>query len=231
MKKILNKKAILLLILCIVTLITIVISSVAWYLNNMTTKLQTGQIPIASDRNFKVALTPGGKDVSELSEQNAKIDMGLGAFSNIETGKLAPGTYGQFDLYITSLSDTATGCQLSLIYNYANNSEQGTLPSNVDFSNLLATHLSFSKDADFITNITNNAKLSIALVPEVETKVTIYWKWAYEYEGSDAAQLTPEQLTAKKEVYDSEDSLIGKYIQDINFQLTVEGYQMVPNKQ
>ena len=68
----------------------------------------------------------------------------------------------------------------------------------MDFSNLLTTHLSFSKDADFITNITNNTKLRVALVPDIETKVTIYWKWAYEYEGSDAAQLTPEQLTAKK---------------------------------
>ena len=90
MKKILNEKTILLLILCIVTLLTIVIASVAWYLNNMQTKLQTGQISIASDRNFLVALSQGGKDVSELSEEEKKIDMGLGAFSNIETGKLAP---------------------------------------------------------------------------------------------------------------------------------------------
>jgi len=230
MKKILNEKTILLLILCIVTLLTIVIASVAWYLNNMQTKLQTGQISIASDRNFLVALSQGGKDVSELSEEEKKIDMGLGAFSNIETGKLAPGTYGQFDLYITSLSDTVMGCQFSLVYNYENNSEQGALPTNVDFSNLLATHLSFSTDADFEIILTNTQKMSVALVPDTETKVTIYWKWAYEYEGLDIVQLTPEQLVTKKENYDSEDSLIGKYIQSINFQLTVEGYQMLPNK-
>jgi len=230
MKKILNEKTILLLILCIVTLLTIVIASVAWYLNNMQTKLQTGQISIASDRNFLVALSQGGKDVSELSEEEKKIDMGLGAFSNIETGKLAPGTYGQFDLYITSLSDTVMGCQFSLVYNYENNSEQGALPTNVDFSNLLATHLSFSTDADFETILTNTQKMSVALVPDIETKVTIYWKWAYEYEVLDIEQLTPEQLVTKKENYDSEDSLIGKYIQSINFQLTVEGYQMLPNK-
>lgn len=100
-------------IMFIVSGLVLVGFTIAWYTNNHIPAV-TGMYMSAADMgDVKVALVSGGKDISELTEDERYADIGMAEFVNHDTEKLAPGTYGVTTFYVTPTKSSVTACKIT----------------------------------------------------------------------------------------------------------------------
>lgn len=104
--------------MAMIVVISVIAVTIAWFqlINSAWAKDLT--LKAGSADYIKVALESGGKDVSELEEDQRYIDINMPNFYNVEknaVGKtlMAPGVSGKLNLYITSLHPDVTSCRIN----------------------------------------------------------------------------------------------------------------------
>ena len=205
LKKLMNRKIILLTTTLVVLIITLITVTIAWFESSVLVDSDESSM-ITAKWDFVVSLEPGGTPVT----QTDKISLDVDAFTNVKEGMLAPGTSGVFRLYITSNSEVASGYQIAIDKSNLELivlAEDGT---EQNYSDILQSHFSFYTldDANEKVPITVTQLAKGELVQGVEKEVTIHWEWPYE---ADVSNIPDED--EKKEVinqYDREDTIIGE---------------------
>lgn len=205
LKKLINRKTVLLTTTLVVLIITLITVTIAWFESSVFVNSDENSMSTAK-WDFVVSLTPGGLPVTETD----KISLDVGTFTNVKEGMLAPGTSGAFKLYITSNSDVASGYQIAIDKRNLKlivTSAEGTTQ---DYSNILQSHIIFytldDENRKVIINETQLAKGE--LVQGVEKEVTIHWEWLYEADVSNILEEERKEEAIKQ--YDQEDTLIGE---------------------
>ncbi|WP_167954754.1 hypothetical protein [Anaerosporobacter faecicola] len=227
MKKYINRKTILLSTTLAVLVLTLITVTVAWFESSVFVQSDESTMNTAS-WDFKVSLTAGGEPVKNTD----KINLNVGTFTNVATGKLAPGTSGHFSLFITSNSDVTTGYQIGIdksLLTLIIPAGEGH-DTDMDYSDLLKKHFQFytTNELGEKTYITEAVLAEGNLEIGVEKEVVLYWEWPYEADVSELG--TQEEKDAAIKQYDEEDTFIGENKQYIAGGITVnvKGVQAEP---
>ncbi len=190
--------------------ISIITVTIAWFRLQNSALVKGLELGTYGSDYIKVALKPGGQDVSTLDENARSIDINMPNFYNVEKdsqGKtlLAPGVSGELNLYITALSPNVSQCHINtecIPLFGTEDADQSTLTAEQtqmqeSLKKLVKGHIQFyrnrTKDETTGTysfngligesseNDNTYATLTISLEQKVEKPVTIYWVWFYEY--------------------------------------------------
>lgn len=179
------------------------------------------------------------------------IPVKLTELNNIRENMIAPGAYGPMTFYITALGETITDYSIKvqlayeeeeaaealltqeqrrkieeliskhiMVYTVMERAEDGTGTDSVQFSEPLVYYT--DETASDGTAATGK------LIANREVKAEIYWVWNYEYTdipGNEATVLPggKEELKRRIREYDEEDTLLGNYIDNIWFNVYIQG--------
>ncbi len=183
---------------CVILLILLIASTVAWYVLNRT---GTGRIngTDVSQWDFVVSTEPdaahpiNGGDTIDVFERSI-------ATAEVEQGKLAPGISGSFKLYISCSSDVASHYALlinkeDLIVDISSDTSAQASATALgidqdDLTGYLQEHIRFYKDSRLTEEITALSPLegdidiqddSIKNANGIaEVAVDVYWRWEYD---------------------------------------------------
>ena len=218
-------------IMTIVSVLVLIGFTVAWYGNVFSAFVSGMHLKAAELNNIKIALTPGGDDISVLGEDEKYADIGLQEMTNVETDKLAPGQFGQVTFYVTPSDEGIEYCEIvPEVWIRQGDEEWYPGEENTDASEELLElgrlyeitqrHVVFFEDEAKEIPIENSkiVKWSEADGME-EKKITIYWQWYYEYPFTDLEEenLDEEQKKRLIDLYDAEDTQIGNNITAMKF--------------
>ncbi len=250
LKEFFQEKFILSAVMCMLLALVLVSATYGWYALNNTNKAYGLQLKNGGIGGIKVAVVPGGEDImtegfTKVTKEDkvyAIIPIKLTELTNsIEEGKIAPGAYGPMNFYITALaenvkyysikvqleyepSDKAEEAQKEKIQEIINDHINVYQNKSVDSRGVtsFSNPLTYYKDeADEVTDAKGNLEYN------VEVPVELYWVWNYEvidipdYRGIERFSQTDEKSAIRK--YDEEDTILGNYINDIWFNIYIEG--------
>ncbi|MBR1692637.1 MAG: hypothetical protein IJ711_07670 [Lachnospiraceae bacterium] len=196
MKKKFDQRIVLRIEMIILIVITIIAVTLAWFVLNNHSLVKGMNLTAQDDEYLRVALQPGGEDVDilTLSGNTVEADVQLPYYYNIneinsDRKLMAPGVYGQVDLYITALSPMLKQCSVSVnsIPEFIDSVSENSAQTEA-LGALLDGHIQFyqtrdeeNKGTGYTGLITDENPLVVDLEENVEKKVTIYWIWFYEY--------------------------------------------------
>lgn len=222
------------LVMLIVSVMVLVGVTIAWFSASDNVLARGMKIKAAEPGSLKIALNSGGEDISVLAEDdnpdNEYADIGLAALTNIENGKLAPGAFGKVTFFITP-SKGVTKCNITSLVQI----RQGTgtwypdIEGKTEGSTKIRTlceqvgrHISFYSDEAMTRVIDEDNPYQLIWADgeaETEKEAVIYWIWHYEYPFTqdESDSLTDEQKKALIDLYDEEDTSIGKNISSMKF--------------
>lgn len=242
MKKKLSRETVLKIELLLVLVVTVIAVTIAWFVLFNQAKASGVSLKSSTAEHIRVALVPGGEDVLELSESEAFVDINMPEFYNMDTDMMAPGVYGHFNLYITALSPVATECTIGLNHISEYIEEVMVDEATVaELDKLVAGHIQFytTYENDIYSGVIKpGTHINVPLSYNEEKKVTIYWRWFYEYidipaEGRtlngefyfDPDNFTPGSGYSEDDyvlLYDYADTKIGLGVKKIAFRMDID---------
>lgn len=219
-------------VMTIVSILVLIGFTVAWF-SDVFNVFTTGMhLKAAEMNNIKIALTSGGDDISVLGEDEKYADIGLQEMTNVESDKLAPGQFGEVTFYITPSNEGIEYCEI-IPEVWIRRGEEDWYPGDANTENeeevtqelerlyeITQRHIVFFEDEAMEKQINDLKKVVWSDVDGMdEKKVTIYWKWHYEYPFSELEKetLSDEQEQSLIDTYDAEDTQIGNNITAMKF--------------
>lgn len=177
------------------------------------------------------------------------ISINLKDFENIEEGKVAPGAYGPMPFYITALAENVKSYSIKVQLEYRPSEKvQVTEDEKKEIEAMINDHITvycnkitasdgsarFEEPLTYYTKATEDGTAATgALQYNVEVLAQLYWVWNYEltdipnyqsisrfptYSNTDTAT-----VRSAVRQYDEEDTVLGNYIEDIWFNVYIEG--------
>lgn len=196
MKKKFDQAMVMRMEMIILIVVTIIAITLAWFVLDNHVRKSGLELQAHDLEYLRVALAPDGEDVDilTLSGNTVEADIQLPYYYNINEINsnrklMAPGVYGQIDLYIEPLSPMVHQCSVSInSIPEMIDSLSGQSVSQNGLGDLVDGHIQFyrnrddvHKDTGYTGLITEGDPLVVDLQQGVETKATIYWIWFYEY--------------------------------------------------
>lgn len=250
-----RNKIIQLTVMSILSILMLVGFTVAWFSGDLGAALAKGmQLRAEEQGDIRIALETGGADISTLEGENKYVNVGLEELTNIEfvengtkVYKMAPGAYGQVVFYVTPLKPDVGSCtvvpevrlkdkdgnlvaQDSDVYRIANEhiifyyykagKTTPTLLNMTEVSGADGTRVTMRESAVFPLEWDSTANTGI------EKKITLYWRWDYEYPTDRILPSYQEGIASLGSVssnemlqdeYNREDTTIGNEIKHMNF--------------
>lgn len=227
-------------IMTIVSILVLIGFTVAWFTGVFHIATVGGMhLKAAEMNNIKVALTEGGADISELSEENRYAEIGLQDMLNVPVDKLAPGQFGKVNFYLTPSDADIEYCEI-LPEVWIRQNEGAWYPGEWDTEadseesreaelaleelyEVAQRHIVFFEDETMEKPIDTTRLVEWTEADGKITKqVTIYWQWYYEYPFTEVqlATLTKKEQQELIDEYDAEDTRIGNNITDMKFHFT-----------
>ena len=250
-----RNKIIQLTVMSILSILMLVGFTVAWFSGDLGSALAKGmQLRAEEQGDIRIALKEGGADISTLEGENKYVNVGLEELNNIEfvengvkVYKMAPGAYGQVVFYVTPLKQDVGSCtvvpevrlkdkdgnlvaQDSDVYRIANEhiifyyykagETTPTLLNMTTVSGEDGTRVTMRESAVFPLEWDSTANTGI------EKKITLYWRWDYEYPDDRVLPSYQEGIASLvsvssnemlKDEYNREDTTIGNEIKHMNF--------------
>lgn len=175
------------------------------------------------------------------------ISINLKDFENIESGKIAPGAYGPMTFYITALTESIHSYRIKVQMEYRPSNVQVTPEQKQAIEAMIKDHFSVYKkkyrgtDAEGKSVVRFSDPLTFyeneddkvtdargALKYNEEVMAEIYWVWNYELTdipGYESMDIYKQSQNAREAVrtYDEQDTMLGNYINDIWFNVYIEG--------
>ena len=196
---------------------------------------------------------PALKHVQQDDKVYTVIPVNLLDFSNIQEQMIAPGAYGPLPFYITSLSEAITTYSIKVQLQYDPGGHKITAEQKQLIETMIRDHISIYqtkyeeggvvKFRDPISYYIHSEEEGTAaegtLTPYQEEPVELYWVWNYELTDIPGYQslkrfptynktgLSETDAVVRSAVrqYDEEDTTLGNYLQDIRFEIYIEGGQ------
>lgn len=242
MKKKLSRETVLKIELLLVLVVTVIAVTIAWFVLFNQAKASEVSLKSSTAEHIRVALVPGGEDVLELLESEAFVDINMPEFYNMDAGMMAPGVYGHFDLYITALSPVATECTIG-VKSISDYIEEVIIDEAAvaELDKLVAGHIQFYttyENDNYSGVIKPESVINVPLSYNEEKKVTIHWRWFYEYtdipaEGRtlngefyfDPDNFAPGSGYTEEDyvlLYDYADTKIGLGVKKIAFRMDID---------
>ena len=214
------------------------------------------QLRAEEQGDIRIALKKGGADISTLEGENKYVNVGLEELNNIEfvengvkVYKMAPGAYGQVVFYVTPLKQDVGSC--TVVPEVRLKDKDGNLVAqDSDVYRIANEHIIFYYDKEenggttqTILNMTtvsgkDGTRVTMresAVFPlewdsanhrGKEKKITLYWRWDYEYPTDRILPSYQEGIASLgsvssnemlKDEYNREDTTIGNEIKHMNF--------------
>lgn len=187
-----NENFILRLEMIVLLTVSLIAVTIAWFVLSNFAKVNSLKLQAGDSDYIKVAVSANDVDILQLPETERYVEIGMPEFENTRSGELAPGTYGEINIYVTALNPVVEGCSISVNsvpeYTPDVTAENATV-GKVEIDKLLKGHIQFystcevngDNQRDYSGLITEENPLMIPLTEDIEKKVTIYWVWPYEY--------------------------------------------------
>lgn len=258
-------------VMLVVTATCVITATVAWFTFSVSASVQNMEIQTGDAEVIRVAVTKGGEDVDTIRAegQEPEVAISMPVFANVtQSGEdankkvLAPGTYGSFTIYVTPLKSDITACEILPSFFGSDGTEAGLKYINPDLTEqekqtiaqLVKGHILLFAKCDETTK--KYSKLLTETTPYkydlswdqannvgVETPITIYWYWPYEYEDlpdevetqlsnnddymffePDKIESASENLSTseKSRLYDFADTKIGTNVESVKFHFEVK---------
>lgn len=250
-----RNKIIQLTVMSILSILMLVGFTVAWFSGDLGAALAKGmQLRAEEQGDIRIALKKGGADISTLEGENKYVNVGLEELNNIEfvengvkVYKMAPGAYGQVVFYVTPLKQDVGSCTVVpevrlkdkdgnlvaqdsdvyrianehiIFYYYKTGETTPTLLNMTTVSGADGTRVTMRESAVFPLEWDSTANTGI------EKKITLYWRWDYEYPTDRILPSYQEGIASLgsvssnemlKDEYNREDTTIGNEIKHMNF--------------
>ena len=250
-----RNKIIQLTVMSILSILMLVGFTVAWFSGDLGAALAKGmQFRAEEQGDIRIALKEGGADISTLEGENKYVNVGLEELNNIEfvengvkVYKMAPGAYGQVVFYVTPLKQDVGSCTVVpevrlkdkdgnlvaqdsdvyrianehiIFYYYKTGETTPTLLNMTTVSGKDGTRVTMRESAVFPLEWDSTANTGI------EKKITLYWRWDYEYPTDRVLPSYQEGIASLgsvssnemlKDEYNREDTTIGNEIKHMNF--------------
>lgn len=250
-----RNKIIQLTVMSILSILMLVGFTVAWFSGDLGSALAKGmQLRAEEQGDIRIALKEGGADISTLEGENKYVNVGLEQLTNIEfmengtkVYKMAPGAYGQVVFYVTPLKQDVGSCTVVpevrlkdkagnlvaqdsdvyrianehiIFYYYKTGETTPTLLNMTTVSGKDGTRVTMRESAVFPLEWDSTANTGI------EKKITLYWRWDYEYPTDRILPSYQEGIASLgsvssnemlKDEYNREDTTIGNEIKHMNF--------------
>ncbi len=250
-----RNKIIQLTVMSILSILMLVGFTVAWFSGDLGAALAKGmQLRAEEQGDIRIALETGGADISTLEGENKYVNVGLEELNNIEfvengvkVYKMAPGAYGQVVFYVTPLKPDVGSCTVVpevrlkdkagnlvaqdsdvyrianehiIFYYYKTGETTPTLLNMTTVSGADGTRVTMRESAVFPLEWDSTANTGI------EKKITLYWRWDYEYPTDRILPSYQEGIASLgsvssnemlKDEYNREDTTIGNEIKHMNF--------------
>lgn len=238
-KQLFQEKIILSFVMCVLLLVVLVTATTAWYASNNAASAHGLELTMDGVGGIKVAIEPGGEDISkrtQLTEDGIPIiPIKLTDLNNIRDGMIGPGSYGPMTFYITSLGESVTSYSIKTQLAYKE--EDGTssvltAEQRKKLEELINAHISvyvtkeggsFNNPLEYYADeqAEDGTAATGPLEFQTEVKAEVYWVWNYEYSdipGNEGASKTQIRQ------YDEEDTTLGNYIDNIWFNIYIQGH-------
>ena len=208
------------------------------------------QLRAEEQGDIRIALKEGGADISTLEGENKYVNVGLEQLTNIEfmengtkVYKMAPGAYGQVVFYVTPLKQDVGSC--TVVPEVRLKDKDGNLVAQgSDVYRIANEHIIFYYDKEEnggttqtilnMTTVSGADGTSVTMRESAvfplewdsanhrgkEKKITLYWRWDYEYPTDrilPSYQGSHLSDAEKKNQYNLEDTTIGNEIKHMNF--------------
>jgi len=222
------------LVMTIVSVMVLIGVTIAWFSSSDRVFSKGMRVKAAELSSVKIALTPGGEDISELAKDdvpdNEFAEIGLEDLINVENGKMAPGVFGDVTFYVTP-EEGVTRCAVVPVVQI----QQGTgtwYPDIIggtegddtiqELCEQVGRHISFYSDEAMTAEITEGNPYVLTWSTIEEKTAVIYWKWHYEYPFTTEQNetLSAGEKKALIDLYDIEDTNIGKNVSNMKFYFT-----------
>lgn len=247
-KQFFQEKIILSAVMCILLAVVLATATTAWYAINNSTRAYGLELKLAGIGGIKVATKAGGEDImSDPSlprneEDIPIISINLKDFENIQTGRIAPGAYGPMPFYITALAQNIKSYSIKVQMEYRPSSAKVTEGQREQIEAMIRDHISVYEnmytDGSGIVRFSDPLTYYVEETDEVtaaegplqydeEVLAEIYWVWNYEltdipnYQDIDRFRGMDTRKAVR--AYDEEDTILGNYIDDIWFNVYIEG--------
>lgn len=214
------------------------------------------QLRAEEQGDIRIALKEGGADISTLEGENKYVNVGLEQLTNIEfmengtkVYKMAPGAYGQVVFYVTPLKQDVGSC--TVVPEVRLKDKDGNLVAQgSDVYRIANEHIIFYYDKEKnggttqtllnMTTVSGADGTSVTMRESAvfplewdsanhrgkEKKITLYWRWDYEYPTDRILPSYQEGIASLssvssnemlKDEYNREDTTIGNEIKHMNF--------------
>lgn len=177
------------------------------------------------------------------------VSINLKEFENIEQDRIAPGAYGPLTFYITSLNKGITSYELKVQLEYRPMNENVTPEQKEKIESMIRRHISvyeekyigrdeegndvvlFRKPLTFYRDEEDKDATAATgpLTFQEEKQVDVYWVWNYDlrdipdYQNMALVKENGGDIRKAVRAYDEEDTILGNYVQDIWFNVCIEG--------
>lgn len=246
LRRFFQEKIILSAVMCLLLAVVSVAAAYGWYAVNNSTKAYGLELKAGGTGKIEVRIKPkndGGVDImsNEYTPKDPNgipiISINLKDFENIENGKIAPGAYGLMPFYITALDKSVDSYSIKVQMEYKPSENASvTEEQKKQIESIIYDHISIYRkkidNADGSVSFENPLTFYAAATGPLEYGVEVpvenlYWVWNYEvtdipdYESIDRFSGMDEKTAIRK--YDEEDTILGNYIDDIWFNVYIEG--------
>lgn len=247
------EKVILSFVMCVLLTLVLVSATTAWYASNKAASVYGMELAADGIGGIKVALEPGGKDISQLEDKTELgvpiIPIMLTELNNVKEDMIAPGAYGPMTFYITALGNNVTeySIKVKMVYEEAPGAENHlNTEQRAKLEELMNQHITVYTQKDVISGQTNEGQWGkfskpleyytddmatdgIAMIGPLkfqeEVKAELYWVWNYEYTDIPGNETAGSEAELRKLIrqYDEEDTMLGNYIENIAFHVYITG--------
>lgn len=252
LRRFFQEKVILSAVMCILLAVVLVSATYGWYAVKNSTKAYGLELKTGGTGEIEVRVKPkkdGGVDImsDEYTPKGQNgipiISINLKDFENIENGKIAPGAYGEMPFYITSLSENVRSYIIKVQMEYKPLEKANVTEEQIEqIESMIDNHImvyqekvtssegivSFEQPLTYYDKESDNVTAATgALKYKEEIPAILYWVWNYEvtdvpnYTGIDRFSGLDVQSAVRK--YDEEDTILGNCIDDIWFNVYIEG--------
>lgn len=207
------------MIMLMLSIILLIGFTIAWYSSDNATPRGSGmKMTAQGSSEFKIALTPGGTDIAELSGDEADAEVVV-----TPEGQIAPGSSGKITFYVTPKSSAITSCTVVSNLQLLEREQTDWYPDytkedpkdacNQDQKTrmeIAESHIVFFHDENKTRKVTQEdpLKTTWSSGDTGEKEVIVYWQWYYN---------TPDENAKSVEQYDAEDFQFGQKIESIRF--------------
>jgi len=230
-------------IMFIVSGLVLVGFTIAWFTNNHMPAVTGMQMQAVEMGHVKVALEPGGKDVSELEGDERYAEINILKAAGTDENELGPGSSGTVTFYLTPVNNSdVQACEIEPILWISQDGSSwhpgmtvdgevaGGVADLEDLYEVAGRHIEFFSNAEMTDVISSAAPYEYQLSESSAVEdnngkywiATIYWKWHYEYPFTQTEKetLTATQQKEKIDLYDQEDMQLGNNLSHMKFYFT-----------